>query len=127
MNNPPIYINVKNGWWYIPDEVAKQMANNPPKPGTLFGLPVVDVDGKWIAHPSVDPAKVEQIAEERVRQAFEEWYCRWSRDYTPPKRNGRGYCIAMVDEAWNGFQAGIGYAQKFPTQEGYSHCVPESR
>lgn len=46
MNDSPIYISLEHGWWYISDDVAEQMVNHPPEPGTLFGLPVVDVDGK---------------------------------------------------------------------------------
>lgn len=36
------WIETDNGGkWFIPDDLAKQIQDNPPKPGTLFGLPIV--------------------------------------------------------------------------------------
>jgi hypothetical protein len=38
--------NGMQGVWYVPDDVAEQIRRSPPKPGTLFGLPVVIDRGK---------------------------------------------------------------------------------
>lgn len=34
-------IKVGDGVWFIPDDVAEAMINNPPEPNTLFGKPIV--------------------------------------------------------------------------------------
>lgn len=35
-------IQTKDGYWEVNDELVQQILDNPPKPGTLLGLPVIN-------------------------------------------------------------------------------------
>jgi hypothetical protein len=43
------WIDVDNGSFFIPDDLAKQIQDSPPKPGTLYGRPIVIEDNR--EHP----------------------------------------------------------------------------
>ena len=43
------WIDVDNGSFFIPDDLARQIQDSPPKPGTLYGRPIVIEDNR--EHP----------------------------------------------------------------------------
>jgi hypothetical protein len=40
------WIDVDNGSFFIPDDLAKQIQDSPPKPGTLYGKTIVIADNR---------------------------------------------------------------------------------